>query len=87
MQIVASRDLQARIGAILDLAKREPVTVTQHGRPAVMMVPIDIGEEAVRQFNARRLAQWLADVPPAPADAPDMAEVNQLVHEMRACTA
>ena len=51
MQIVASRDLQVRIGAILDLAKREPVTVTQHGRPAVMMVPIDIGEETPRTVN------------------------------------
>ena len=51
MQIVASRDLQARIGAILDLAKREPVTVTQHGRPAVMMVHIDIGDETPRTVN------------------------------------
>ena len=46
MQTLTSRDVQTRFGAVIDLAKREPITVTQYGRPSVMIVPLDIGEEA-----------------------------------------
>ncbi len=85
MQTLTSRDVQTRFGAVLDLAKREPITVTQYGRPSVMIVPIAIGEEAVRQHNALRFADFLDAIPaPAPA-APEitMDEVNALVHQLR----
>jgi prevent-host-death family protein len=85
MQTLTSRDVQTRFGAVLDLAKREPITVTQYGRPSVMIVPLSIGEEAVRQHNASRFAEFL-DVMPAPnpqAPTLNLKEVNQLVHETR----
>jgi hypothetical protein len=50
-----------------------------------MIVPIDIGQEAVRQHNALRFADFLDAMPPPNTAAPelDMEAVNQLVHELR----
>ena len=58
MQTFSSRELQTRFGAVLDVAKREPVTVTQYGRPSVMIVPFEIGQEAVRVHSASRFADF-----------------------------
>ena len=35
---VTSVEAQNRFGQLLDLARREPVTVTRHGRPAAFIV-------------------------------------------------
>ena len=85
MQTLTSRDVQTRFGAVLDLAKREPITVTQYGRPSVMIVPIAIGEEAVRQHNALRFADFLDAMPEPALDAPEITidEVNTMVHALR----
>ena len=85
MQTYTSRELQTRFGMVIDTAKREPVTVTQYGRPAVMIVPYEIGQEAVRAHNAARFADFMAQMPPAKPDAPELteADINRLVHELR----
>ena len=86
MQTFSSRELQTRFGAVLDVAKREPVTGTQYGRPSVMIVPFEIGQEAVRLHSASRLADFLAAMPPAKAGAPQLSEadINRIIHELRA---
>jgi prevent-host-death family protein len=85
MKTYTSREVQNSFGTVFDEAKREPVTVTHYGRPSVMIVPVEFGEEAVRYYNARRLAAFLEAMPAANADAPNltMDELNTLVHKLR----
>lgn len=91
MITVTSVEAQNRFGQLLDMARREPVTVTRHGRPAAFIVsPQDMEElldarvkrgkavEALDQWSAR--ARGLAT--PA-AEALTDEEINRLVHESR----
>ena len=88
---VTSAEAQNRFGQLLDMARREPVTVTRHGRPAAFIVsPQDMEElldarvkrgkalEAMDQWSER--ARGL--VTPA-ANALTDDEINRLVHELR----
>lgn len=85
MQTFTSREAQTRWGAVTDIAKKEPVTVTQYGRASFMLVPFEIGQEAVRLHNATRFSEFLKSMSPAKPDAPDLTdeEINRLVHELR----
>jgi antitoxin (DNA-binding transcriptional repressor) of toxin-antitoxin stability system len=56
MQTFTSREAQTRWGTVTDIAKKEPVTVTQYGRPSFMLLPIEIGQEALRLNIARQRA-------------------------------
>lgn len=91
MITVTSVEAQNRFGQLLDTARREPVTVTRHGRPAAFIVsPQDMEElldararrsKAVQAFEtwsgrARALA-----TPAAQALSDD--EIDRLVHELR----
>jgi prevent-host-death family protein len=38
MPIVNASDFQKRVGEFSDIARREPVTVTRHGRPSVVLL-------------------------------------------------
>lgn len=91
MITVTSVEAQNRFGQLLDMARREPVTVTRHGRPAAFIVsPQDMEElldvrvrrskavEALEAWSAR--AATLAR-PAARKLSED--EVNRLVHELR----
>ncbi len=88
---VTSVEAQNRFGQLLDMARREPVTVTRHGRPAAFIVsPQDMEElldvrvrrskavEALEAWSAR--ARTLAA--PAAAELSD-EDINRLVHELR----
>ena len=88
---VTSVEAQNRFGQLLDMARREPVTVTRHGRPAAFIVsPQDMEElldVRVRRSKAvEALEAWTqrADrlVTPAAAELSD-DDVNRLVHELR----
>ena len=91
MITVTSVEAQNRFGQLLDMAQREPVTITRHGRAAAFIVsPQDMEEltnvrakrskavEAFEAWSARAGAQAL---PPA-AELTD-EEINRLVHELR----
>ena len=52
MQTFSSREVQNHWGKVTDIAKRVPVTVTQYGREAFMLVPVELGREAVRLHHA-----------------------------------
>lgn len=88
---VTSVEAQNRFGQLLDMARREPVTVTRHGRPAAFIVsPQDMEElldvrvrrsralEALEAWSTR--ARNLAT--PAATELSD-DEINRLVHELR----
>jgi prevent-host-death family protein len=43
MQTVQVRDAKANFSALVEAAERgEPTTITKHGRPAAVMVPVDV---------------------------------------------
>lgn len=80
----ASREVQTRFGAVLDTAKREPVTVTQYGRPVVTMMSFELAEEAQRALAGRRMSEFLRRLPRVEAaEALTDEDVNALVHELR----
>ena len=88
---VTSVEAQNRFGQLLDMARREPVSVTRHGRPAAFIVsPQDMEElldVRVRRSRAvEALEGWSARASTvAPAAAAELSddEVNRLVHALR----
>ena len=88
---VTSVDAQNRFGQLLDMARREPVSVTRHGRPAAFIVsPQDMEElldVRVRRSRAvEALEGWSARASTvAPAAAAELSDddVNRLVHALR----
>lgn len=91
MTTVTSVEAQNRFGQLLDMARREPVTVTRHGRPAAFIVsPQDMEElldarvrrskavQALEAWSARASAQ-------ATPEAKELSDddINRLVHELR----
>ena len=88
---VTSVDAQYRFGQLLDMARREPVTVTRHGRPAAFIVsPQDMEElldvRARRSKAVEALEAWSSRTStlatPAVAELSD-DDINRLVHELR----
>lgn len=88
---VTSVEAQNRFGQLLDMARREPVTVTRHGRPAAFIVsPQDMQElldVRVRRSKAvEALEAWSARAAklaaPAARELSD-DDINRLVHELR----
>lgn len=86
MKTLPSVEVQNKFGSIANIVKGgEPVVVTQYGTPTMMILPFGLATEALRDYNARRLSQFMDAMPGANADAPALTleQVNQLVHELR----
>lgn len=84
MKTIASSDLQSRFGEILDMAKRDPVTVTQYGRPVVTMMNYEDAQEAIRLKAGQSMMNLLDSIQANPAAcALSEEEVNRLVHDLR----
>jgi antitoxin Phd len=87
-----SAEAQNNFGQLLDLAQREPVAITRHGRPAAFIVsPRDMEEilqekerrkSAVAAFDAWR-EKFKDQISPEAAELTD-EEINSIVHEVRA---
>jgi prevent-host-death family protein len=88
MQTLSSATVQANFGHALDLAKGgEPVTITQYGRPTVMLFSYKDGAELLRLRSATALESYFTQRQASlPVDAPalSMDEIDQLVDELRA---
>lgn len=92
---VTSVEAQNRFGQLIDMAQRETITVTRHGRPAAFIVsPRDMEELLdARKRRSRAVADldaWaaLARKHQSPAQAAAAAkltdeEVNRMVHKSR----
>ena len=88
---VTSVEAQNRFGQLLDMALREPVTVTRHGRAAAFIVsPQDMEElldvrgrrsKAVQAFEAWSQRARALATPAAEKLSDD--DVNRLVHALR----
>jgi antitoxin Phd len=79
-----SREVQAHFGAVLDEAKRGSVTVTQYGRPVVVMMGYEEAMSARRALATQRMLSFMESRPNNPAaDALTDEDINRLVHELR----
>ena len=83
-QVFTSREIQTRFGAVMDIAKREHVTITQHGRPVVALVSVEDAAELRRIRAARELTRFLSALPPVPdTQAMTDAELAAVVKTLR----
>jgi len=86
MKTIPSVEVQNKFGTIANIVKSgEPVAVTQYGTPTLMILPYVLATEALREYNARQLAQFMDAMPPAGPHAPELTleQFNDLVHELR----
>jgi antitoxin (DNA-binding transcriptional repressor) of toxin-antitoxin stability system len=84
MQIVTSGKVQSNFGAIAEIAKfGEPVTITQYGRPTLLLIRYQDGIDALRELAAKNMTAWLEGrTQTAPNVALDIAEddLNAIIH-------
>ena len=84
VKIIASSEVQSRFGAAHDLAKHDPVIVTQSGRPIVVMMPYEDGVETLRLKASQALRDFLRKLPANPeAEKLSEIDINRLIHEIR----
>ena len=86
MKTLPSVEVQNKFGAIANIVKSgEPVAVTQYGTPTMMILPYALAMDALREYNARHLVQFMNSMPSANPGAPELSleEINALVHELR----
>jgi prevent-host-death family protein len=84
MQTLTSRDVQTRFGAVLDLAKREPITITQYGRPVIVMMSVEDAQEVQQLRASRRFGELMTNMPLNPsAEQLSDADITKLVHKLR----
>lgn len=88
MQIVTSGKVQASFGEIADIAKSgEVVTITQYGRPTLLLMRYQDGIEAIRAAAGKNAVAWLderAKNLPKAAQEVTQAELDALIDEARA---
>lgn len=91
MITLTSTEAQNRFGEVLDIAQREPVTITRRGRPLAFIIsPEELRklfsdqkkrEEAVLAYEAY-MKTVKSKVSPLADELTD-EDINQLVHELR----
>ena len=59
MPIINASDFQRRLGEFSDIARREPVTATRHGRPSLVLLSAE-DYDHLKQIEARatRRSRW-----------------------------
>ena len=86
MKTLSSVEVQNKFGGVANIVKSgEPVAVTQYGTPTMMILPYALATEALREYNARRMVDFMDGMSPAKSGAPELteAEITALVHEFR----
>jgi antitoxin Phd len=88
----SSAEAQNQFGQLLDLAQREPVAITRHGRPAAFVISTQDMDSFrdLREEKRRRLAEdweeWRKQARAgmtAEAGALTEEEIVRMVHELR----
>jgi prevent-host-death family protein len=63
MKTIQLRDAKATLSALVDAAERgEPTVITRHGRPAAMLVSVDLAKR-LQAPERRSLADFLLSIP------------------------
>lgn len=87
MRTMPSVEVQNNFGSMANIVKGgEPVAVTQYGTPTMMILPFALASDALREYNARRMVNFMETMPPVNVGAPELSlsDINALVHELRA---
>ena len=61
MRYMTANDAKKNFGQLLDIARREPVSVQKHGRPVTVMLSIEDYEELKKSKHARPAEKWVQD--------------------------
>ena len=87
MQTVTSGAVQTRFGAVVDIAKSgSPVTITQYGRPTLMLFSYKEGEALLRMRQVAEQEAWNKErLQHATHEAMALTDeqIDALVHELR----
>lgn len=87
MQTLSSARVQANFGIAADIAKSgETVTITQYGRPSLMLFSYKEGEELLRIKGAANLSRYFEGrAKTLPANMPELSmnDINTLIDELR----
>ena len=78
MPVINASEFQKRVGEFSDIARREPVTVTRHGRPSLVLLAAE-DYQRLRQIEQRATrAIRVPDLPPETAEAIRSADLSHL---------
>ena len=85
MKTLASREVQNNFGQVANLViAGEEVVVTQYNRPTLMIVPYEVGKEAMRLYRAEQMVKFMQSMETSKeAEDLTMEDINRLVHELR----
>ena len=85
MQVVTSKKVQSNFGEVADIAKfGTPVTITQYGRPTLMLMRFQDGVAAMKELAKQDMAVWLdnrAKIAPAAALEITDVDLNTLISQ------
>jgi prevent-host-death family protein len=78
MPTTSATDFQKRVGEFSDIARREPVTVTRHGRPSLVLLSAE-DYQRLKQIEGRvTKAMHISEVPAETWDAIANADLSHL---------
>lgn len=78
MPTINASEFQKRVGEFSDIARREPVTVTRHGRASLVLLAAE-DYERLRQIEQRATrAMRVADLPSETIEAMMSADLSHL---------
>lgn len=78
MPVINASEFQKRVGEFSDIARREPVTITRHGRPSLVLLSAE-DYERLHQIEQRTTrARRVADLPTDTIDAIRSADLSHL---------
>ena len=78
MPTVSASDFQKRVGEFSDVARREPVTVTRHGRPSLVLLSAEDYERLKQIEQHATKAIKLSKLPRATIKAMKIAKLSHL---------
>ncbi|MDH2926068.1 type II toxin-antitoxin system Phd/YefM family antitoxin [Lonepinella koalarum] len=62
MQVIISKEIQSRFGEIAEMVKgREPVTITQYGRPTMLLMRYDDGINVLKLQAKEKMLSLLQE--------------------------
>jgi prevent-host-death family protein len=75
---INASEFQRRVGEFSDLARREPVTVTRHGRPSLVLIAAEEYERLREVEDRATKAVRTANLPMSTIDAMMKADLSHL---------
>ena len=83
--MLASGEVKNKFGQVTNMVLRgEDVVVTQYGTPTLMILPYDVGTEALRLYRAKQMKAFMQNMETSnEADQLSFDDINKMVHDLR----